>query len=199
MISHLKGTVEKIADNSLIIDVNGVGYSVLCSSRTIASANDRSQTIKIFTTLIVREDAWTLYGFSSENEQFWFNKLTSVQGVGGKAALSILSALSDEDIYNAFLSEDKNMFVRADGVGNKIAARIISELKDKIVGKIETHLSATQALEENSMTQDVVSALTNLGYQRGDIYKAMGNIDINENDHFDSIFKKALNKLSSGD
>ena len=81
MISHLKGTVEKVLDNALIIDVNGVGYKVVCSSRTINAASNANGIVYILTELVIREDAWILYGFISESERFWFNKLTSVQGV----------------------------------------------------------------------------------------------------------------------
>ena len=113
MISHLKGTVEKVLDNALIIDVNGVGYKVVCSSRTINAASNANGIVYILTELVIREDAWILYGFISESERFWFNKLTSVQGVGGRVAIAILSALSDDDIYNAFLATDKDMFTRS--------------------------------------------------------------------------------------
>lgn len=198
MISHLKGTVEKTADNSLIIDVNGVGYNVICSSRTISAASNMSGIIHIFTVLNVREDAWTIYGFISEREKFWFNILTSVQGVGGKAAISILSALSDDEIYNAFLSEDKNLFTRADGIGAKLATRIISELKDKIVGKIESCLVSSKQVPESSVLNDVISALVNLGYQKSDICRIVSSIKIENDSDFNTIFKQVLSKISSG-
>ena len=196
MISHLKGTVEKISDNSLIIDVNGVGYNVICSSRTISAASSISGIVHLFTELIVREDSWTIYGFISEREKFWFNTLTSVQGVGGKASISILSALSDDDIYNAFLSGNKNLLTRADGIGAKLATRIISELKDKIVGKVDTSFVTLQKIPESSVVNDVISALTNLGYQKADICIAAASIKIEDDSKFDVVFKKILSKLS---
>ncbi|MDR2067575.1 MAG: Holliday junction branch migration protein RuvA, partial [Holosporaceae bacterium] len=116
MITHLNGSIKKIAENSIVVDVNGVGYGVTCSARTTNEACSRSGLVHIFTAMSIREDSWTLYGFITEQERFWFNTLTSVQGVGGKVAIAILSALSDDDIYNAFLTGDKNIFSRADGV-----------------------------------------------------------------------------------
>lgn len=211
MISHLKGVVEKILDNAIIMDVNGVGYRVLCSSRTIASASSFAGTeslMHIFTELIVREDSWTLYGFISEAERLWFNKLTSVQGVGGKAAMSILSALSNDEIYNAFLNADRSAFSRAEGVGPKLASRIVAELKDKVVGKIDlSKFSLTSSIQESlvgnltseisGVVEDVVSALVNLGYQKSDIYRIMSSIKIEEDVVFDDLLRQVLKKISS--
>lgn len=223
MISHLKGTVEKIAENSLVIDVNGVGYRVICSARTLHAANDlvnSTALIHVFTELIVREDAWVLYGFISESERFWFGKLTSVQGVGGKAAMAILSALSDEEIYNAFLSSDSKSFTRADGVGPKLASRIVSELKDKIVGKLDTSAFAVSTstvsaipgiigaevstnaqgvlIGSSAVVNDVISALVNLGYQKSDIYRIISSIKIADDVEFDVLLRQVLARISNG-
>ena len=201
MISHLKGTVEKVLDNALIIDVNGVGYKVVCSSRTINAASNANGIVYILTELVIREDAWILYGFISESERFWFNKLTSVQGVGGRVAIAILSALSDDDIYNAFLATDKDMFTRADGVGQKLASRIISELKEKVVGKadIAVFAPAVQAnVAASNVANDVVSALVNLGYQKSDIYRIMSTMKIADDVAFDVLLRQVLSKISSG-
>ncbi|MDR1236188.1 MAG: Holliday junction branch migration protein RuvA [Holosporaceae bacterium] len=200
MIAYLKGTIEKVAENSVIIDVNGVGYTVICSARTVNEARNYSGIIRIFTVLNVREDCWTLFGFISEQEKFWFNTLTSVQGVGGKVAVAILSALSDDDIYNAFLSGDKNVFTRADGVGPKLATRIITELKEKIVGKIDvsTAVTATPKTSESGVINDVISALANLGYQKSDIMRVIFAMQPNKDVSFDALLKSVLKKLSSG-
>lgn len=201
MISHLKGTVEKVLDNALIIDVNGVGYKVVCSSRTINAASNANGIVYILTELVIREDAWILYGFISESERFWFNKLTSVQGVGGRVAIAILSALSDDDIYNAFLATDKDMFTRADGVGQKLASRIISELKEKVVGKadIAAFAPAVQTnVAASNVVNDVVSALVNLGYQKSDIHRIMSTMKIADDIAFDVLLRQVLSKISSG-
>jgi Holliday junction DNA helicase RuvA len=201
MITHLNGKVVKVEENSMVVDVNGVGYSVICSARTLNEVEKFPDAVHIFTVLNVREDAWTLYGFASERERFWFNSLTSVQGVGGKVAVAILSALSDEDICNAFLSGDKNVFTAADGVGPKLATRIISELKDKIVGKIETiggGSSPLSAVRGSGVVADVVSALSNLGYNKADVLRVIAAVQPDANTAFDALLKQVLTKISSG-
>lgn len=198
MISHLKGTIEKISENSIVMDVNGVGYFIICSSRTLDAASNCKGIIQIYTVLNIREDAWTMYGFVSEKERFWFNTLISVQGVGGKAAISILSSLSDDDIYNAFFSGDKNIFTRADGVGPKLASRIVSELKDKVIGKIDLEIRGMTAIPESSIINDVISALINLGYQKSDIYRIISSMNISNEDKFEKILRDVLSKLSLG-
>jgi Holliday junction DNA helicase RuvA len=201
MIDYLKGTIEKVAENSVIIDVNGVGYSVICSARTVNEVRNYSGIMRILTVLNVREDAWILFGFISEQERFWFNTLTSVQGVGGKVAIAILSALSDDEIYNAFLTGDKSMFTRADGVGPKLATRIITELKEKVVGKINFSSSAAAAISiipEFNVANDVISALINLGYQKVDVLRIISSMQIDPEIGFDVLLKQVLSKLSSG-
>ncbi|MDR1551612.1 MAG: Holliday junction branch migration protein RuvA [Holosporaceae bacterium] len=199
MIAYLRGTVGKVAENSLVLDVNGVGYAVICSARTINEAKSFSGVIHIFTVLNVREDSWTLYGFISEQERAWFNVLTSVQGVGGKVAIAILSSLSDEDIYNAFLTSDKSMFTRADGVGPKLAMRIVTELKEKVVGKISPNISMPiPSCSESRILSDVISALVNLGYQRTDILRVIASMQLDEKEGFDTLLKHVLARLSSG-
>ena len=199
MISHLKGTVEKILENSIVIDVSGVGYEVICSSRTLNIAREKiGAPIHVLTILNVREDAWTLFGFSSEQEKKWFNVLVSVPGVGGKVAMALLSALNDDEIYRAFLTNDKTMLTRADGVGPKLASRLISELKDKIAGKIELHAMPVAENIESSVIQDVISAVANLGYQRSEILNIVSNLDIQKDENFEQLFKKVLGKLSLG-
>lgn len=199
MIAHLKGSVEEISGNQLILDVNGVGYCLICSARTIDEAREHGGIVKLHTVLNVREDSWTLFGFFSAQEKFWFNTLNSVQGVGGKVAIAILSVLSDDDIYNAFLTEDKNMFTRADGVGAKLATRIISELKEKVVGKIELNTVIDSKVAQSGVVNDVISALVNLGYTKPDILRTISALEIGDDPRFDVLLKQVLNKLSAGD
>ncbi|MDR0677079.1 MAG: Holliday junction branch migration protein RuvA [Holosporaceae bacterium] len=199
MITHLKGIIEKVTDNLMVLDVNGVGFSVICSNRTIDKAQSYSGIIHIFTVMSIREDSWTLYGFISEQERFWFTTLSSVQGVGGKSAIAILSVLSDDNIYNAFLSGDKDAFTRADGVGPKLATRIITELKDKIVGKVNLNNSIKGISTEPNVLNDVISALSNLGYQKADVLRVISAMQIDkDNITFDVLLKKILSKISSG-
>lgn len=198
MFAYLKGTVEEVSENRLTLDVNDVGYSLICSARTISDAKEQGGVVKLYTVLNIREDAWTLFGFFTENEKFWFNTLNSVQGVGGKVAISILSVLSNDDIYNTFLSEDKSAFTRADGVGPKLAARIISELKDKVVGKVELNKVVSTKVAQSSVLNDVISALMNLGYQKSEVLRIVSSMNIDENAKFDILVKEILGRLSAG-
>ena len=199
MISHLKGIVEKVSESSMIIDVGGVGYEVICSLRTLNIARDKIGTpMHVYTILNIREDAWVLFGFTSEQEKVWFNTLVSVPGVGGKVAMAILSALNDDDIYKAFLNSDKTMLTRADGVGPKLASRLISELKDKVVGKIDLRVLPEIKNSESAVIQDVISAISNLGYQRIEILEAISKLVIKNDENFELLFKKVLAKLSHG-
>jgi Holliday junction DNA helicase RuvA len=186
-------------ENSIIVDVSGVGYCVLCSSRTINEVRSYSGIVHIFTALNIREDSWTLYGFISERERFWFNTLTSVQGVGGRVAIAILSALSDDDIFNAFFTGNRDAFTKADGVGVKLATRIITELKEKVIGKMDFNAAVgIPAVGESSVINDVISALLNLGYQKADVLRVISAMQIDSEITFDVLLKRILSKLSSG-
>lgn len=193
MITHLKGRVEEIYDNSIDLDVQGVGYNVLCSSRFLGSLKIGDE-IKVFTDLTIREDSWIFFGFKDLEEKRWFKLLTSVQGVGGRVGIAILSACSKDDLYNAFLSSDKKIFLKASGVGTKLAARIISELKERVVGKFEISNIETSA---NEVIEDVISALLNLGYSRVDIISEISKQHIDSSTKFDILLKQVLSKLSS--
>ena len=175
MIGKLTGRLDAVSDNGAIIDVGGVGYSVFTSSRTMSQLGSIGEVVTVLVETHVREDHIHLYAFYSDDEKRWFQTLQTVQGVGSKAALAILSALTSEDIMNSLLSEDKTMFVRADGVGQKLATRIVSELKDKVdgffagnVNNIETTIS-----KDNSLIADAISAMVNLGFSRFEAQKAV--------------------------
>lgn len=192
MIAHLCGKIKSVFENGVIIDVNGVGYEVICSKRIIRQAQTHDE-IFLYTTLSIREDSWTLFGFASEQEKFWFKQLTSVQGVGGRMAIAILSVLSDDDIYQAFVSGDRTAFSKASGVGTKLSMRIISELKDKIVGKVNFIINEQNV---SNVIDDVMSALINLGYQRADVVNVISSISDKNDKNFDELLKTALSKLS---
>ena len=175
MIGKLTGRLDAISDNGAIIDVGGVGYSVFTSSRTMSQLGSIGEVVTVLVETHVREDHIHLYAFYSDDEKRWFQTLQTVQGVGSKAALAILSALTSEDIMNSLLSEDKTMFVRADGVGQKLATRIVSELKDKVdgffAGKVDNIETAT--IQDNSLIVDAISAMVNLGFSRFEAQKAV--------------------------
>lgn len=197
MIHFLKGVVEELGGNFLSLDVNGVGYQVFASSRTLGALGVGEVT-KIHTTLHVREQEMTLFGFSTPAEKDLFEVLTSVNGVGPKVGLAILSALSTQEILDAITLQDGKMVTRANGVGPKLAERIVRELKGK-VGAIPVADGAVVAVQPaGGVGADVVSALVNLGYKQGDASRAVNSAqDKNSGQDmvFDDLFKACLQEL----
>jgi holliday junction DNA helicase RuvA len=169
MIAKLKGLIDSVGDDWAIIDVSGVGYLVFASGRTLGRLVE-GQAAELMIETHVREDHIHLYGFWDENERDWFKLLTTVQGVGAKVGLALLTVLAGEDLVRAIASGDKAAITRAAGVGPKLATRILSELKDK-VGKLALGPAASGGAAIDvaggsaaSETADAVSALVNLGY-----------------------------------
>mgnify|MGYP006290769835 CR=1 FL=1 len=167
MIAKLTGILDVLNDTSLILDVNGVGYLVSCSSRTLGNLGAKGDRVALFIETVMRSESLQLYGFGSQEEQSCFRLLTTVQGVGMRMALSLLSAFSPSEIYHTISTQDKTLLTRADGVGPKLASRLVTELKDKVplgsalASNVYTHPSSlAPALEE------AASALVNLGYRR---------------------------------
>jgi len=162
MIAMLAGIVDEIGADRLVLDVNGVGYLVFCSSRTLARAPRHGEPLRLLVETHVREDHIHLYGFAEESERHWFRLLNTVQGVGARLALAVLGALPPDALVTAILAQDKAALARAEGVGPKLAQRIVTELKDK-VGTIA--LGGARALPEDAeaASADAVSALVNLG------------------------------------
>ena len=171
MIGKLKGIVEAVGESHVIIDVNGVGYEVQCSARTLRSLGMGEAAVLAIETH-VREDAIRLFGFVSEVERAWFRILQTIQGVGAKVALSLLGTLSPQDLANAIALGDWAAVEQAPGVGKKLAQRIVSELKDKAPALTVAGLNVAAAAIRggpapigNSAAAEAISALTNLGYQ----------------------------------
>jgi Holliday junction DNA helicase RuvA len=179
VIGKLTGVIDSLNEDGLLLDVNGVGYVVQASSKTIGRLGAAGSNASILIETQVREDAITLFGFADHAERDWFRLLRSVQGVGGKVALAILSTLTPNDLVNAVASQDKASVSRANGVGPKLAQRIVSELKDKAAG-LELGAAANvvalpsgNAGEGVDVVNDAVSALVNLGYRRAEAYGAV--------------------------
>ena len=164
MIARLTGVLAENAVDHAVIDVGGVGYLVLASARTLSAIGPVGGEVMVFTEMQVREDAMTLFAFGSVGERDWFRLLTSVQGVGGKVALAILSTLDADELSRAVASEDKAMVARANGVGPKLAQRIVMELKDKI-GGVAIGPAGTLPKAVGGAAADAVSALANLGFR----------------------------------
>jgi len=205
MIGKLTGVIDVIKSNQLLLDVNGVGYIVFASGRTLSKIGTRGDTCSVLIETHVREDHFHLYGFADAIEQEWFNILTKVQGVGAKVGLAILSVASPNDLSLAIAAQDKAVFTQADGVGPKLGTRIVTELKDK-VGNIDlspTSLGAPSHANisngDNDNTHEALSALVNLGYGRSEAMIAINRAQKNMDDNADlgALIKQGLKELSA--
>lgn len=204
MFAKLKGVVDSVTDDTAIIDVGGVGYLVSCSGKTLAQLSPGG-AVSLIVETHVREDKIQLFGFLSAEERDLFRLLQTLQGIGGKAALSILSALSPPQLIAAIASGDKAAVGKAEGIGPKLATRVVTELKDRI-GKLAMtplHLPKSEAVNNNSVplnhAEDAVSALVNLGYQRIDAFHAvaMAAKNLSENAPVEKIIPAALKELAA--
>jgi holliday junction DNA helicase RuvA len=167
MIAQLSGRVEALSDGTCVIDVGGVGYLVQASSRTLSALPQPPALAKVLIETHVREDAIVLYGFADSAERDWFRLLTTVQGVGGRVALAILSALSPRDLIGAIAAGDKASLTRAQGVGPRLAIRLLTELKDKTGAMPTSSTGVTYTpIAAATPADDALSALVNLGYRR---------------------------------
>lgn len=204
MIGKLSGIIDSFDDKFLILDVQGVGYQVFASNRTLTRVGQVGDAASLLIDTQVREDAITLFGFVDAAEQSWFRLLTSVQGVGAKAGLAILAVCTPEQLTTVIMAQDKAGLTRADGVGPKLATRILTELKDK-VGKMDLGPAVTSRkfdevvndAEDNGIANDAVSALINLGYSRSDAYTAVMNAKQKANDNLQDLIRIALKELSA--
>ena len=216
MIAKLKGIIDTIGEDYCIIDVSGVGYLVFAPAKTL-SKMIKGATTSLLIETVVREDSITLYGFADAWEKEWFNTLTKVQGVGAKVCLSILSVLGPNQLAQAVSAQDKASFTRASGVGPKLAARIVTELKDKIVTipitdslkeidmnpnqeteNYEDSIAMLNASSDPSKTDDAISALVNLGYQRLEAYRAVNKAAMSAPDaDTPALIKLALKEFAN--
>ncbi|MBL8704770.1 MAG: Holliday junction branch migration protein RuvA [Rhodospirillales bacterium] len=187
MIARLSGTVAEIGEDFAVIDCAGVGYHAQCSGRTLERLPPVGGLATLHVETLMREDSIRLLGFAERAERDWFRILTTVQGVGPRIALAILSSLSAEELLAAIASGDKAMVSRADGVGPKLAQRIVSELKDKAgsmffgaqtgVGGPGAAQPAAQAVAGvQGAASDAVSALVNLGYRQAEAFTAVAKV-----------------------
>jgi holliday junction DNA helicase RuvA len=181
MIGKLKGVVDSVDEEALILDVNGVGYLVSASARTLRALPAVGEPAELHIETHVREDAIRLYGFLTTGERDWFRLLQSVQGVGAKVALGILGALSADALSAAIARQDKAMMARAPGVGPKLAARLVLELKDKapvlaVVAFARTEAGFERAPKLAKAAEDAVLALVGLGYAQPQAAAAVARI-----------------------
>ena len=215
MFAKLTGKIDTLFIDSLILDVGGVGYHVFASGRTLSLIGDIGSPVSLLIETHVREDHIHLYGFSSLQERDWFRLLTSVQGVGAKSGLAILTACPPERLPIVIASNDANALRQADGVGPKLAIRICTELKDKVqnmnLGAVAHQATATpkkvkskgdepvSPANDFTIDQDAVSALVNLGYGRSEAFSAVMAARQKSNDNpptIDGLIKSALKDLA---
>jgi len=199
MIAKLRGLLDGVAADHAVIDVNGVGYLVFASSRTLSALGASGSEIVLHTVMQVSEDDIRLIGFASGEERDWFTLLRSVQGVGAKVALAILSALSVDELHRAIAAGDSAMIARANGVGPKLAQRIAHELRDKAGSVALGPGGATGAPPApGSASADAVSALANLGFRPADASAAVARAEaeLGPAASLDALVRLALKKAA---
>ena len=205
MIGKLKGLIDSYGEDFVILDVNGVGYVVQCSSRTLQKLPPAGEAASLAIETQVREDAIRLFGFTSDSERDWFRLLQSVQGVGAKVALAILGVLGPGELGTAIGTQDKTAVSRAPGVGPKLAARIVAELKDKApalsaVDPVVARLAGEdEAKGAPKPVQDAISALVNLGYGRPQAVAAVAASvkALGEGAETSALIRRGLKELAS--
>ncbi len=205
MIGKLTGVLESSGEDWALIDVRGVGYLVFCSARTLERAGRQGDGVSLLVETHVREDHIHLYGFADPGERDWFRLLSTVQGVGAKMALAVLSTLSPTDLIRAIAAQDKAALTRANGVGPRLAARIVAELKDKAgtaalgpAAAIGAGAGAISAGLE-APAEDALSALVNLGYGRSEALGAVVEASrrLGTKAPLASLIKEGLKELSA--
>lgn len=195
MIARLSGTLAETSADSAVIDVGGVGYIVHLSGKTLSAIGAIGGDVLLLTELQVREDAWTLFGFGSPAERDAFRALTSIQGVGGRLALAILSVLAPDELARAVSQDDKAMIGRANGVGPKLAARIANELQGKL-GAVSAGGGAPAP--RGGAAADALSALANLGFKPADASAAVNAAqdELGPDATLDALVRLALKKAA---
>ncbi len=214
MIGKLSGTIDSFGERHILLDVQGVGYIIFVSTQTIRNIGETGERASLLIDTHVREDHIHLYGFLNAAEQTCFRLLTSVQGVGAKVGLALLSSSSPEQLQLAILAQDKALITSAEGVGPKLATRILTELKDK-VGSIDVHSFQIQTSEgqssqnqkenlisnTNAHDQDAISALVHLGYGKAEAFSAIMKVKSsaqnNESYPLEDLIRLSLKALSS--
>jgi len=204
VIASLTGILEAASADGAVIDVGGVGYLAFCSARTLGRLPPAGARMRLLVETHVREDHIHLYGFIDAAERDWFRLLTTVQGVGARLALAILSAVAPDELTLSIVAQDKAMLARADGVGPRLAARIVNELKDKIgalaLSPASPVAAESAAAAESGAAADAVSALVNLGYRRAEAFGAVAAaaLRIGDGAALDALIRAGLQELGQG-
>lgn len=196
MFAYIKGIFEEIENNQVVIDVNGVGYSIMVPESVIPKLPQIGEALKLYTYFQVREDGQELYGFLNKKEKQLFEKLLTVTGIGPKVATGILSVLSPEQVATAIITGDEKTLCSAPGIGKKSAQRLILELKDKLDNSFITLPQTSRVAPVSSDKMEALQALSSLGYQQFEAERALSGIDRSITDTSDLI-RLALKNLDS--
>jgi len=204
MIAKLNGRLDSSGEGWAVVDVAGVGYLAFCSLRTLTNLPENGEPVSLLIETHVREDHIHLYGFLEAAERDWFRLLTTVQGVGARMALAVLSVLSPAQLVQAIAAQDKAALTRANGVGPKLAGRVVSELKDKagriVLGEVAHTAAAIEGgLPAEAVPEDAVSALVNLGYGRGEAFGAVAQAarNLGGDAPVEAVIRAGLQELAS--
>ena len=200
MIASLTGRIEQIEADRFVVDVNGVGYLVQASTRTLAALPPAPAIARLLIETQVREDAILLYGFVDPGERDWFRLLTTVQGVGARVALNILSTLTPRELVTAISAGDRAALSRAPGVGPKLAVRVVTELRDKAgVMPSGPGVALPAPTTAQGIEGDALSALVNLGYRRPEAQAALARVleRLGEGPGLDQVIREALRELAA--
>lgn len=200
MYSYIKGTLEEIGEDKIVVDNQGIGYNIYVPGSVLDRVADVGSEVKIFTYLNVKEDALTLYGFLTKDDIKVFKLLLGVSGIGPKGALAILSVLSTDDLRFAVVGGDAKAIAKAPGVGAKTAQRVILELKDKLELEDVFESKETQGFaaksEVNTVKGEAVQALVALGYSSSEALSVLSKIEITEDLDVESVLKAALKQMA---
>ncbi|MCD8046866.1 MAG: Holliday junction branch migration protein RuvA [Clostridiales bacterium] len=201
MYAYIRGTLEEVREDYIVVENNGIGYQISVPMRILEELPERGAEVKIYTYLYVREDIFSLFGFSTQDELAMFRLLLNVSGIGPKGALGILSALSVNDIRFAVVSEDIKMITKAPGIGKKGAQRLIIELKDKISLEDAYESALEDGLQEVPETMQIVKkeameALVALGYSSADAARALSGVEISDDSDVETVLRMALRSMA---
>lgn len=202
MYSYIKGTLEEIGEDYLVVETGGIGYHIYTTGQTFSYLPPVGESIKVYTHLHVREDAMILFGFLTKDDLFVFRLLLGVSGIGPKGALAVLSVMTTDDLRFAVLGDDAKAIAKAPGIGAKTAQRLILELKDKL--SLEDAFEQKLAQNQTPLTahgpsqakNEAVQALTALGYSSSEALKALNGIEISDDTDVEDILKAALKNMA---
>ncbi len=205
MYAYIKGTLEEITEDNIIVEAGGIGYNIKVSAATAQLLPGLGNEVKIYTYTLVREDTFSLYGFLTRDDLEIFKKLITVNGIGPKGGLAVLSVMSADDLRIAVLSGDAKAIARAPGIGSKTAERVILDLRDKISledtlknigGTPESSAVSPDGISmDNAMIKEAVEALTALGYSVTDATSAVRKVEITEDTTVETLLKSALKHI----